>query len=173
MEHSLEPQDPVDTIRFRVKQLRGHRGWTGAELGERLTRLGVPWDRSIVANFEAGRRRTVSVTELMALSMVFDVAPVNLLVPLDNRPYKITPERTEGGDIVRAWVRGEDPLPGMDDRTFYTEISGQDMRRRMGFIRENYELGPHPVDEPVDDKIAREGWRMRRQNKPLQDSGEE
>jgi transcriptional regulator with XRE-family HTH domain len=129
MEHSGKPTSPVDTIRHRVKQLRGHRGWTGAELGTRLTRLGARWDRSIVANFEAGRRRTVSVTELLALAIVFDVAPVNLLVPLDDRPYQVTPTRAENSDLVRSWVRGEQPLPGTDERTYRTEVSLADLHK--------------------------------------------
>lgn len=127
MEHTPEAWDPVDTVRRRVKELRGRKGWTGAELGERMTQLGVPWDRSIVANFENGRRQSVTVSEAFALALVFEVAPVNLLVPLDDRPYRITPERTEPSLEVRAWIRGQAPLPGMDPRLYFTEVAWSDL----------------------------------------------
>lgn len=161
----MPPVSPVDTIRTRVKQLRGHRGWTAAELGKRLTAIGIRWDRSIVANFEGGRRRTVSVDELLGLALIFDVSPTNLLVPLHDTTYQVTPTRAEPADLVRAWVRGEQPLPGTDERTFFAEVSTYDMRKRIDVMRERYELGPFPEDEPQAEKIAREGRRMRLQNK--------
>ncbi|WP_108986970.1 helix-turn-helix domain-containing protein [Streptomyces coelicoflavus] len=129
MEHTEKGAvGPIDTIRARTKQLRGHRGWTAAELGARLKPYGLRWDRSIVANFEAGRRRTVSVNELLALALVFDVAPVNLLVPVNDAPYQVAANRVEDADTVRAWVRGQKPLPGVDERTFFGEVSIADMR---------------------------------------------
>ncbi len=144
MEHTPEAWDPVDTVRRRVKELRGRKDWTGAELGKRLTELGVPWDRSIVANFENGRRRTVSVQELFALALVFDVAPVHLVIPLDDRPYRITPTRTEPSLETRDWFRGGRPLPGTDLRTFFSEVPLADIdggmrRRRPAEVRD---LGP-------------------------------
>jgi transcriptional regulator with XRE-family HTH domain len=97
-----------------VKELRGRKGWSGAELGEHLSRLGIPWNRSVVANFESGRRPAVSVQELIALAVVLDVAPVNLLVPLDSEPYRLTSAGTEpfsSGEVWR-WMRGQQPLTG-------------------------------------------------------------
>jgi transcriptional regulator with XRE-family HTH domain len=104
----------MDVVRARVKELRGRNGWSGAELGERLSALGVPWNRSVVANFESGRRPAVSVQELLALALVLDVAPINLLVPLYSEPYRVTPEGTDPQNSVDvwSWLRGEQPLPG-------------------------------------------------------------
>lgn len=116
------PNDSVANMTARVKQLRRARGWTGAELGKRMSDLGVSWDRSIVANVEAGRRQSFSVTELLALAHVFDVAPVHFLVPPDAEDFAVTPERSYSADCVRAWVRGETPLPGTNPRAFYTEV---------------------------------------------------
>ncbi|NEA78040.1 helix-turn-helix transcriptional regulator [Actinospica acidiphila] len=116
-----------------MKQLRGHRGWTAAELGKRVSRHGPRWDRSIVANFEAGRRRTVSVDELLALALVFDVAPVNLLVPVTDEQYRASAIRTVNANDVREWVRGTKPLPGTSteaQRTFYAEVAMADIQRR-------------------------------------------
>lgn len=129
---SASATDPTSTVRARVKQLRRRKGYTAAQLGERLAELGVPWNRSVVANFESGRRPAVSVHELLALALVLDVAPVNLLVPLADEPYQLAPDRTEGADAVRAWVRGEQPLPGAPPesvRTFYAEVPLADLQR--------------------------------------------
>lgn len=130
VEHTSEAPDATGTVRQRVKELRGRRGWTAAELGSRLSKLGVPWDRSIVANFENGRRRAVSVQELIGLALVFDVAPVNLLVPLNDGPVQLTPTRAEPAIDVREWFRGSVPLPGIDARTFLTEVSMADLEGR-------------------------------------------
>ncbi|MGC8919446.1 helix-turn-helix domain-containing protein [Streptomyces sp. PG2] len=125
----------MDVVRARVKELRGRKGWSGAELGRELDAVGVPWNRSVVANFESGRRPAVSVQELLALALVLDVAPVNLLVPLDSVPYRVTPVNTETQDSVAVWrwMRGEKPLPGTattSARTFYAEVPAVEIQRR-------------------------------------------
>lgn len=119
---------PVAVIAKRVKELRGRRGWTAADVGQRLQNEGVRWDRFTVANLESGKRQNVTVVELLALAKVLDVAVVNLLVPVNDAPFQVTPDRVEDADTVRAWVRGQKPLPGMDERTFFTEVSIADMR---------------------------------------------
>lgn len=128
MSRSESPPGPVATIAQRVKELRGRRGWNAAQLGEALGKHGVRWDRFAVASLEKGKRQNVTVQELLALSLVLDVAPVNLMVPLDDRPYQVTSTRAENSDLVRSWVRGEHPLPGGDERTYRAETSLADMR---------------------------------------------
>ncbi|MFJ4012226.1 helix-turn-helix transcriptional regulator [Streptomyces sp. NPDC090026] len=119
---------PVPTIAQRVKELRRRKGWSADELGKALQREGVKWDRFTVANLENGKRQNVTVVELLALAKLLDVAVVHLLVPVADAPYLVTPETVEGSDTVRAWVRGQQPLPGMDERIFLTEVSVADMR---------------------------------------------
>ncbi|MFD6939645.1 helix-turn-helix domain-containing protein [Streptomyces goshikiensis] len=120
MDHN-EHADPVATISGRARQLRRRKDWTAAELGERMVSLGVPWDRSIVANLENGRRKSVSVSEWLALAVALDVAPVHLLVPPEGGRYQPTPALEYEASTVRAWIRGEEPLPGVDARTFRME----------------------------------------------------
>ncbi|TGB09775.1 helix-turn-helix transcriptional regulator [Streptomyces sp. MZ04] len=122
MDHTVDAADPVGTIRARVKELRTRKGWTATELGAQMTAHGIRWDRSIVANLENGRRATVSVNELLALSRVFDVAPVHLLVPVVDQPFRITDAEAYPARRVREWFRGESPLPGTDERMFRTEV---------------------------------------------------
>lgn len=95
-----------------VKRLRQNRGWSAQRLGEEMTRAGAAWDRSIVANFENGRRPYITVEELLALAAVLEVAPVDLVVPkeLTGEPYQVTPTLSASADTVREWIRGENVL---------------------------------------------------------------
>lgn len=113
MKHTDDAAAPVETLRKRVKELRGRAGLTAVELADQLSKLGVPWNRSIVANFEAGRRPSVSVVEWLALAQVLDVAPLHLLVSPDAQAtdlYQVTPNRTAPVPAVREWIRGYYPL---------------------------------------------------------------
>jgi transcriptional regulator with XRE-family HTH domain len=124
-----EPRTPVTVVAQRTKELRGRRGWTAAQLGAEVSKHGVQWDRFTVANLENGKRQNVTVQELFALALALGVAPVNLLVPLEDEPYQITPTRAESAATARAWVRGDRPLPGADERTFLAEAPLDELRR--------------------------------------------
>ncbi|MGW6785393.1 helix-turn-helix transcriptional regulator [Streptomyces sp. NPDC054987] len=124
MEHTDGPLDVAEAIRGRVRELRGRSGLTAAELANELKALGVPWNRSIVANFEAGRRPNVSVVEWLALAQVLNVAPVHLLVPPDapnEGSYQVAPELTASVEDVRAWIRGYYPIKSANLVQFHRE----------------------------------------------------
>jgi transcriptional regulator with XRE-family HTH domain len=116
---------PVETVARRVADLRSRRGLTAKELGERLTALGVRWDRFTVANLESGKRQNVTVVEWLALARVLNVAPVHLLVPPEaeaDDEYQVTPTETARVADVRAWVRGHYPLLGEKVAAFHAEV---------------------------------------------------
>ncbi|GAA3617324.1 helix-turn-helix domain-containing protein [Streptomyces chitinivorans] len=117
----------MSVIAERVKEVRGRRGLTAQELADRLKEAGVPWDRGTVTKLETKRRQNVSVVELLALARALHVAPVHLLVPPDNRPYQVTPNEAHRSGRARAWIRGEEPLPGTDRRIFRTEVPLDEM----------------------------------------------
>lgn len=120
----MSPITPVAAIARRVKNIRASRGLTASQLGELLTEQGVSWDRFTVAGLESGKRQNVSVAELLALSAVLNVAPVHLLLPIDDddAQYQVTPHRAESVDTVRGWVRGHYPLPGSGVVKFQNEM---------------------------------------------------
>lgn len=66
-------------IATRVRGLRKARGWSAQRLAEEMTAAGLPWDRNIVANLENGRRKVVTVDELLCFARIFDVGPMALL----------------------------------------------------------------------------------------------
>ncbi len=109
-----------------MREVRKRKGWSAQQLAAQLAGVGLAWDRSIVANLENGRRSSVSVEELLALAYVLDVAPVHLLVPLEEVHYAVTPQWQTSSGRVRRWVRGEHPLPRTDPRVFFSEVPQQE-----------------------------------------------
>lgn len=65
-----------------VRRYRAMRGMSAQQLADRCTELGVPIKRSVLANFESGRRPIVSVPELMVFAEALGVPPIRLLFPL-------------------------------------------------------------------------------------------
>lgn len=125
---------PTQAAAQRMKELRVKRGLTAAQLAGRMTELGIPWDRSIVANLENGRRRSLSVDEMLGLAVALNVAPVHLLVPVDgdSEPYHITPAVATSRFRARAWIRGLSlpwRLPKVaDSRQFYSEVPEEEFK---------------------------------------------
>lgn len=121
MEH-VDSVAPVDVVAKRVREARNRKGMTAAELADDLKRRGLDWDRQTVTKLETGRRQNVSVVELLALARVLDVAPLHLLVPLEDVEFQVTPKESVPAGRVRSWVRGWEPLPGTDQRIFRSEV---------------------------------------------------
>lgn len=74
----------------RVAAIRRYLNITQEGLAEALQAVGLDWERITVAKLESGRRPFVRVDELLALCLVLEIAPVDLLVPKDlheDQPY--------------------------------------------------------------------------------------
>jgi transcriptional regulator with XRE-family HTH domain len=168
---SQEPLTPHKAIAARIKELRRSRGWSAAHLAKEMAAVGVPWDRSIVANLELGRRASVSVQELFALAYVLGVAPVHLVVPPadDEQEYRIVPNELPVSVVdTRAWIRGQRPLG--DRRTYFSEMPASEFypeafRRlegrpdlQMAYLQAK-EAGESPSALPMPFDRARNGER--------------
>jgi transcriptional regulator with XRE-family HTH domain len=93
-----------------MRKLRTERGWSAQRLSEEMSKVGVPWDRSIVANLEYGRRRTVSVEELLALAYVLAVPPPLLFLDLESgADVEIVAGVALHPWLVWEWATGERP----------------------------------------------------------------
>lgn len=104
-----------------AKSVRRHRianGWTQPELADECKQLGLDWDRSIIANVEAGRRASVTVHEVTVLGRVFRVPPILLLFPFDQVERVMLPKDVEvaAWDAV-AWFTGRAPFPHWRDQS--------------------------------------------------------
>lgn len=76
--------DVVQRVGAEVKRLRGSSG-SAQWLSERCAELGYPIGRATISEIEVGRRKTVSVPELIVLAAALDTSPVCLVYP---GPYK-------------------------------------------------------------------------------------
>ncbi len=122
-ESTQKPPRPVEVVARRMREVRETRRLTAAQLADRMRQAGIGWDRQIVTNLETGRRASLSVDELFALAVVLQVAPIHLLVPLDDeQPYQVSPGHIERSKRARDWVRGTLPLDPADRRLFYSEV---------------------------------------------------
>jgi transcriptional regulator with XRE-family HTH domain len=104
------PKTVHRVIAQRVKEVRRLHGWSASRLAEEMARVGVAWDRSIVANLENGRRPYVTVEELLTLAAALGVHPVDLVVPpeaADSEPYSVTSEVTAPAATAREWFGGQ------------------------------------------------------------------
>ncbi len=101
---------PSRLIARQVRKARNDRGWSAQRLAEELQKVGLPWDRTIIANLENGRRQAVSVEELLALSYVLAVPPILMLAPLDEVDgVSITPDLAVPPGLAHRWIVGEAP----------------------------------------------------------------
>ena len=109
------PDGPTAVIVRQMRELRAARGWSAQRLANEVSAAGLSWDRSIVANLESGRRRTLSVEEWLVVSRVLGIAPLHLLVPVNDADMQVTPQDHITAHQARQWIRGGDPLDPVDD----------------------------------------------------------
>lgn len=62
------------------------RGLSAQQLSDRCAEVGMPIARSVLANFESGRRPTLSVAELLVLAEALKVQPTSLVFPVGYEP---------------------------------------------------------------------------------------
>jgi transcriptional regulator with XRE-family HTH domain len=128
---------PRDVIREQLVAIRKRRGWTQAQLAQRLKELGYPHlGRAGLSKIELGAR-SVTVDDLLALAAALDVAPVHLFVPYErDRRVDITSDVGVSAATTRRWVHGWEPLPGSDEKQYFSEMAPDEWWvQRNGHVR--------------------------------------
>ncbi|MGW1044364.1 helix-turn-helix domain-containing protein [Streptomyces sp. NPDC002547] len=113
------------TVAGEVRRYRGLRGISAQQLADRCAELGVPIARSVLANFESGRRPTLSVAELLILAEALDVPPTSLVFPVGYAPaVEVLPG--VGCDTYRAaqWWAGIGGWVGVSESPGHIELVG-------------------------------------------------
>ena len=111
-----EPRCPAEIVARRVVEARKSLGWTQAKFAERLREIGYVKSRSTLTKLEGGQYRGVSVDDLFALAAALGVAPVHLLVPLeDDATVAVAPRVNFPAPLARAWIRGTASPPMLPD----------------------------------------------------------
>ncbi|MEU3898815.1 helix-turn-helix transcriptional regulator [Streptomyces sp. NPDC045251] len=99
-------------VAAEVRRHRHAQGMSAQQLADRCAALGLPLGRSVIANFESGRRPTVSVPELLVLAYALGVPPLALLFPAGREAtVEPLPDRTAPTWDALRWFTGEGPLP--------------------------------------------------------------
>lgn len=110
------PEPVAVAVAARVRDLRKSVGMTQTELAERMTELGADWGRTTVAKLEAGRRESVSVGELLALALLFDIPPISLIAdPMHDELVPVAEGMEVGSWEALLWMCGAgtlDTAPG-------------------------------------------------------------
>ncbi|GLJ79024.1 helix-turn-helix domain-containing protein [Microbacterium imperiale] len=116
----LEPP----ALGYQVAKYRRMLKISGEELA---ARAGLGLTRSVIANLENGRKRDVTVQQLIALALVLGVSPADLVFDL-RRPYDLVPlgdtsapesyaSTTTGQVLARSWFGGSRLASEMSYRT--------------------------------------------------------
>ncbi|MGH9250758.1 MAG: helix-turn-helix domain-containing protein [Acidimicrobiales bacterium] len=117
---AAEARTPSQALAAAVRECRRTRkGWSQERLSRELDGLGVRLHPTAIVKIERGTRG-VSVDEAFALALALQVAPVHLLVPLDDdAPVAVTPNTSAPAAEVRDWVRGRRELDDDAERWYF------------------------------------------------------
>lgn len=83
MTQPSEPEWSTELALSVAAEVRRHRqaqGLSAQQLADRCAELGMPIQRSVIANMESGRRTTVTVAEVLVLAAALQVPPALLLL---------------------------------------------------------------------------------------------
>jgi len=105
-----------DIAALRIREARGHRGWRVRDLADRCRKAGFPrLTAAVITNLETRRRpgREISAEELLALALVLEVPPVQLLSPLNgDEELQVVPGEDKGPLEATAWLADDDAMDG-------------------------------------------------------------
>ncbi|MEU7581964.1 XRE family transcriptional regulator [Streptomyces sp. NPDC041068] len=97
-------------IAGEVRRFRRHRGMSAQQLSDRCAELGMPIARSVLANFESGRRPTLAIAELLVIAQALRVPPVTLAFPVGfEEEVEVLPGQTASTFEAARWFTGEAP----------------------------------------------------------------
>jgi transcriptional regulator with XRE-family HTH domain len=112
--------DVARVIAAEVRRYRQMRGLSAQQLADRTAELGLPMQRSVLANLESGRRTTVTVAELLVLAAALSVAPVLLVFPVGQiAEAGVLPNRSVSSWSAARWLSGLPPEPSEVDPKAY------------------------------------------------------
>ncbi|MFC5951288.1 helix-turn-helix domain-containing protein [Pseudonocardia lutea] len=108
----------VRCIADEVRRYRNKRRMSAQQLADRCRDLGYDIPRSVLANLESYRRKSVSLAELLVLAEALEVPPVLLISRFGQvDSVEILPDRNVHPWHVVEWISGDEPLPGSEPET--------------------------------------------------------
>lgn len=100
----------VARVAGEVRRLRGkdHSGLSAAKLADRTFDIGYGISRSVVADLETGRKKSIDVAELLVLAAALGVSPAQLVFPdLPKGSVEVLPGLDQESHDALRWFSGE------------------------------------------------------------------
>ena len=118
-----------------LRAIRQRRNWTRARLAKQLEVVGTAMETSTIARLESGNGRSPTIEEALMLAFALGADPVEMFLPRSRKDnVRIGVHDIPSGD-VRRWLRGKAPLRDADRRTYFTEVSDDQIEAYERFIR--------------------------------------
>jgi transcriptional regulator with XRE-family HTH domain len=147
----------------RVKEARKRRAWSQQTLADRLTELGYPMTRVVLTKLERNDRQ-VTLEDVFAFAVALGVAPVHLLVPLDDdEQVAVVPTRSFSAVVVRGWLRGLYPAGKETLGVWLSELPASELEVLM---KSYLTRGASPIarafmdEEKLDERAGDLAWEM-------------
>lgn len=122
------PARLANRVAAEVRRHRMRREMSAQQLSDACVKLGLPLSRSALANFESGRRPTVSVAEVITLGKALGVPPIELVFPVGQSELsEVLPGQEMGTWQALRWFAGEDSFATRfpDDGKWYASDDDQ------------------------------------------------
>lgn len=96
---------PAEVFALRLRETRGDRGLSQAELAQRITESGRgPLTPSALSRIESGERG-ISLDEAIGLAMELNASPAHLLTPPADAMLSVNDRWAMDGAALREWLR--------------------------------------------------------------------
>lgn len=136
----------VERMAAEIRRLRTSQKMSAQALADRVTELGLPLSRSTIADIENGRRKYITVAELLGIANALNAAPTMLVFPgpytdielvdgLPNGPGGTPMAMAYKSEAIK-WFCGE-PL---GDRLVGNVLAYEENRRPLSEARELQQL---------------------------------
>lgn len=123
-----------------VKRLResAQPKMSAAKLAERTTECGYPLSKAQISDLELGRKKTVTVPELISLAVALELSPAELLYPdLPNGTVEAWPGVEMTNIEAAQWFSGLEPAHSVDHSVRNKRIGNVD---RINLARQYHNL---------------------------------
>lgn len=102
-------------IAKEVRRYRKVRGMSAQQLADRCAEIGMPIQRSVLANLESGRRAAVGVAELLVIARALHIPAIALICPFGfEEQMEFLPGVYEDPLDVANWICGQAVLEEED-----------------------------------------------------------
>ncbi|HKS47406.1 MAG TPA: helix-turn-helix transcriptional regulator [Amycolatopsis sp.] len=101
----------AEVVATEIKRHRKRRRMSAQRLSDATAELGAPIPRTVLSNFENGRRPTISLAELLVIARALEVPPILLIFPIGRVDRsEFLPGAQAEPWIAARWFSGEEDL---------------------------------------------------------------